>query len=114
MESITNIGRNIAFFRERHGLTQDDLADYLKLSNHTLISYYETGARTVPIDHLNKMADLFGVEVNVLLEESPEVAAANIAFAFKTDGLSPEDLNSISFCKKIVLNYLKMEKLLKK
>jgi hypothetical protein len=42
------------------------------------------------------------------LESNPDNATANIAFAFRAQNLTTEDLNSIAQFQKIVRNYMKM------
>jgi hypothetical protein len=56
------------------------------------------------------LADLFGIELEELLEEDQTIKEANVAFAFRSDNNSA-DLSNIASFKRIVLNYLKMEKL---
>ena len=47
-------------------MTQADLAEQLGISK-SAISMYERGAREPELDLLQRMADLFGVSVNVML-----------------------------------------------
>lgn len=102
------VGTNIHQFRDRLGSTQSSVAEYLGISRE-LISYYETGARPVPTDHLQKLADLFGIDAYDLLEADSAQQQANMAFAFRADELTPEDLGSIAAFQRIVNNYLKMK-----
>lgn len=107
------IGSNIKAYRERMRLTQEDVAGYLKIQRE-MVSYYENGTREVPMDSLKKLSDLFGAELHDLMEENASMSTANIAFAFRAEGLSAEDLNVISDFKKIVRNYLKISDLREK
>lgn len=102
------IGKNLAALREIRKLSQDEVAAFLGVSR-PLVSYYENGQRPISLPHLEKLSDLFGVEVSDLMEESTANQQANLAFAFRTDGLSVEDLNSIGDFQKVVKNYLKMK-----
>ena len=108
---MATVGMNIQAFREKMGLTQEDLATYLGLNNRETISYYENEERAVPIEHLDKLANLFGIESYDLLEGDLESLQAEIAFAFRADEIKSEDLVHIAFCRKIVKNYLKMIRL---
>lgn len=104
------IGNNIRNFRISQGYRQDDLAEYLAVTR-TMVSYYETGEREVPVASLNKLADLFGIDLEELLEDNSMVANANLAFAFRTETKVGTDTESIASFKRVVMNYLKMETL---
>ncbi len=108
--STTNhIGGTIKNFRERLGLTQENVAKYLNVKRE-MISYYERGERDVPVQQLEALADLFGVELIDLIEEDPARVQANVAFAFRSDDLSTVDLKGIAHFRKIVKNYLMLKK----
>lgn len=104
------IGRNIKAFRERLGLNQDQLAEFLGVKRE-MVSYYENGTRTVPLESIKKLADFFGVELIDLIEENADLKTANVAFAFRANELSPSDFENITTFRKIVKNYLKLTKL---
>lgn len=108
MEAI--IGRNIAKIRGTQGLTQENLASYLGVT-HAQISHYERGARKISLTELEKLADLFGVELSDLLEEDLELINLNLAFAFRSEETEDEDIKQIAKFKKLVKNYLKMKRL---
>jgi len=103
----TIIGRNIKSFRTTLGLSQRELADYLSLST-TMVTYYETGQRDISMVNLNKLADLFNVEISYLVEENEGVINLNAAVAFKKDKLTSKDINAIAGFRKIVRNYIKL------
>jgi len=111
MDPNTTIGANFRRFRERMGLTQDAMAQYLNISREE-VSYYENGKRPLPTSLISEAAKLFGIDPHVLLEENPEIAAANTALAFRAENLSADDLRQIADFRKIVLNYLQMKKAL--
>lgn len=102
------IGINIKALRERMGLTQEALANYLD-TNRECISYYENGQRTIPTSQLSKMADLFCVDEYDFYEEDLLHRGVNVAFAFRADELKAQDLQSIGEFKKIVRNYISMK-----
>ncbi len=110
MKQAEIIGRNLKSLREKRGLTQEEIADYLGISR-PIISYYEIGDRPVSLTHLEKLADLFGVEVADLSSEEPLVGEASLAFAFRKEGLSVSDLQSVGNFQSVVRNYLKMKRL---
>lgn len=105
------VSRNLARFRERLGLTQTALADYLGIRREE-VSYYENGRRAVPSAVLSKAAALFCIHEYDFYEEEEAAQDVNIAFAFRAGCLSEMDLPSIADFKKIVRNYLDMNKAL--
>jgi len=104
------IGANIRKYRKHNLLTQKDLADFLGCPRE-MISYYENGSRNPSIDVLNKLSDLFGIELCYLLEESSEIVDENIVLAFRKEDTNTEDYEEIASFKKILKNYIKMERL---
>lgn len=104
------IGQNVKRFRERLGLTQEALADYLEIPRE-VISYYETGAREIPVVKLNQIAQILYVDVADLLEEDEKVAKASAAFAFRANSLSKNDLANVGDFLKIVKNHIRMTEL---
>lgn len=104
------LGSNIRAFREKLGLQQKDLADFLGIKREN-ISYYETGTRNIPLAHLKKLSNLFGVTLRDLLSEDLTNRMLNIAFAFRADEFKKEDLEIISEFRKIVKNYIRLTKL---
>ena len=100
-------GDNIRMLRNKVGLTQEALAQYLNTSREQ-IAYYESGSRLVSSLHLSKLADLFCMNEYDFFEENLINKNINIAFAFRADTLQPTDLASIAKFKKIVRNYINM------
>lgn len=111
MNLYETIGKNLAFLREKRGLSQEEVAIYLGVKR-PVISYYETAEREIPLSHLENLADLFCVEVaDLTAEETSPEQQASFAFAFRTDGLTAADLHCIASFQKVVKNYLKMKHL---
>lgn len=108
------IGNNVKVLRNKYGFKQEEVANFLGLKNHVTISYYENGDRKIPLEHLSKIADLFGVELEVILSENPEEQLLNRVFAFRKEELKERDLETIANFHKIVKNYLKLRRLEKK
>lgn len=104
------IGSNIKKIRERLGYTQDDLANYLNVPRPT-ISYIETGERECSFDHLERLSVLFNMDLADLLEEDENAQTLNCVFAFRTNELTPTDLDSIADFQLVVKNYMKMKNL---
>ncbi len=109
MEAIT--GLLIKGLREKHGYTQDKLAAFLGLKNREMISFYENGEREIPLEVLERLSDLFGVELDVFFSNSIDEALAEVVFAFRKDDLNNEDMENMAAFGKIVKNYLKINNL---
>lgn len=110
MEIGEIIGANIASYRKKMGYTQDHIASFLG-SDRSTVSKYETNEREVSIVNLEKLADLFGIELEDLLEENSVTKVAGLAFAFRSDGMNENDMTCIAQFQKIVKNYLKIKEL---
>jgi transcriptional regulator with XRE-family HTH domain len=63
MDNKSIIGRNISFIRNLNNLTQDKVADYLKI-NRSTYSNYEASLREPDVDVLLKLSSLFGCELS--------------------------------------------------
>ena len=110
MEIGEIIGANIASYRKKIGYTQDHIANFLGTDRST-ISKYESNEREISIINLEKLANLFGVELEDLLEENSVTKTAGLAFAFRSAGMDENDMSSIAQFQKIVKNYLKIKEL---
>jgi transcriptional regulator with XRE-family HTH domain len=66
------IGARIKSLRESSGLTQSNVANYLKV-DQSLVSMVEKGKRSLTSDMLDKLAALFSVQVSAF-EESDTTA----------------------------------------
>ena len=107
------IGRNLKSLREANGYTQEQLSDYLAIKRSAYANY-EAGEREAPFEVLEKAADLFGCELSLLFEED-EIAVENmLVCVFRADDLNVDDMREVAAFKSIVMNYLKMERLLGK
>lgn len=100
-------GAILQAFRERNNLSQAVVASFLGIKRE-MLSYYENDSREAPISVLEKLADLYGVELADLFETEREQILANIAFAFRADGIKESDLNQIAQFRKVVKNYFKL------
>ena len=105
------IGKNIKAYRDINRFSQDTVANFLGVKRE-MMSYYENGSREIPFEVLNRLSDLYGVELSDFYEEDENLVKENVACAFRTDGLEMADLETIADFKAIVKNYLKMNHLL--
>ncbi|MEL1241556.1 helix-turn-helix domain-containing protein [Flavobacterium flavipallidum] len=109
MEATT--GLVIKGLREKYGYTQDKLAEFLGVKNREMISFYENDEREIPLEVLEKLSDLFGVELDVFFVENIDEALAEVVFAFRKDDLNNDDMENMAAFGKIVKNYLKINNL---
>lgn len=108
MEATT--GLVIKGLREIHGYTQEKLAGFLGIKRE-MVSFYENNEREVPLEILEKLSDLFGVELAVFFSETVEEAMAEVVFAFRKDSVIESDMEKLSDFGKIVKNYIKINRL---
>lgn len=103
------IGEKIKQFREQSGFTQSNIANFLDV-DQSLISKIEKNERTLTSSMLEKLATLFGVTVESILNENEP--AKGITFALRANEISTNDLETISAINRIALNLKFMSKLL--
>ena len=108
MEATT--GLVIKGLREKYGYTQDKVANYLGIKRE-MISFYENEGREVPLDVLEKLSDLYGVELDVFFVDNADDAIAEVVFAFRKDDMDNDDMDNMAAFGKIVKNYLKINNL---
>lgn len=108
MDSL-NIGSRMKELRKQAGFSQAIIAEYLQV-DQSLISKIEKGEREASTDLLKKLAELFGCKVSALINQDEDVSCLNVAF--RTNGMSSEDLNSIAVINKIALNLENMQRML--
>ena len=53
--------------REDHDLKQEDIASMLGIQQ-TVYSRYERGFQNIPLEHLVKLADYYGVSIDYIFE----------------------------------------------
>lgn len=69
---MNNLGLKLKLWRQKRGMTQEELAIQLNVSKAT-ISLYENNKRIPPLPKLIQMCEIFDVPINELTsEEEPE------------------------------------------
>ena len=69
---MTTIAQNISSYRTRTNMTQQQVADKLNVSNHT-ISKWELGINTPSVEDMQKLAQVFGVTITELVVDKPVI-----------------------------------------
>ena len=109
MATNVNIGYKVKQFREKLGLSQAQIANFLGV-DQSYISKCEKGERQFNVDLLEKLCNLFGCEITDLLAADSPVETLN--FAFRADEIDNDDLTAISDVNRIALNIREMKALL--
>lgn len=100
------IGENIKKLRINRGLSQNCLADFLGV-DQSMICKIEKGSRSLSADLLEKLSYLFGVPMSAFEKENlPE---ETLAYAFRSNEISADDLEAICAINKIALNLEEMD-----
>ena len=107
------IGRNLKALREANSYTQEQAAAFLGV-RRSAYANYETGEREAPIDVLEKACALFGCEMELLFDSDENAVKNMLVCAFRAGNLNDNDIAAVSAFKEIVLNYMKMDRLLAK
>ena len=105
------LGGNLKKVREANRFTQDQLAEFLRI-NRSTYSNYETGEREIPLELLEKTANLFGVDMYLFYEDDQAIVENMLACSFRVDNLNSADMEEIAQFKNIVKNYIKINNLL--
>lgn len=111
MNERTIISKNIKRMREACRFTQEQVSQFLGIGR-SAYSNYETGDRELPLEVMEKLADLYGCDLFLLYEEDDDIVKNMLTTAFRVDDLSADDMKQIADFKAVVKNYLKMDLLL--
>ena len=95
--------------RKESKITQEQLAKYLEV-DQSLITKMENGTRNLNITLVEKICNLFGCSEAYLMGEDDVYIPLN--FAFRSNGIQTEDLESIARVNKIVMNIRYMNEMM--
>lgn len=97
--SLEVMGRKLRNLREKSKLTEVQLAEFLKVDPE-VISKVENGQASLDVSLLEKLADLFCVEISTLIDEDVNLELNIISFK----NFSTKDLEAIAHLNRIYKN----------
>jgi transcriptional regulator with XRE-family HTH domain len=103
------IGKNAKSARESNGFSQANIAEFLKV-DQSLISKFEKGDRFLQADMLERLANLYGHKVSDFEYESG-LPKQRVKTAYRSTGLTSDDLDVIHDIKRIAMNLFYMAEL---
>lgn len=95
--------------RKESKITQEQLAKYLGV-DQSMITKLENGTRSLNVTLIEKICGLFGCSDAYLMGKEDSYIPLN--FAFRSNGIQAEDLESIAAINKIVMNIRYMNEML--
>lgn len=95
--------------RKESKITQEQLAKYLDV-DQTMVTKLENGTRSLNVAMIEKICNLFGCSDAYLLGEDDTYIPLN--FAFRSNGIQTEDLESIAVINKIAMNIRYMNEMI--
>ena len=107
MIDLKNVGRNIKCLREKSGLNQRQVAEFLDL-DQDMISKIEKGKINISESQIDKLANLFCCPVSSIVYGDEDLSCR---VAFRSNAITKEDLNGLSIINKIALNQFEMDKI---
>lgn len=107
MKDLTNVGRNIKILREKSGLNQKQVAEFLGL-DQSMISKIEKGERNISADLIERLANLFCCPVSSIVNGDEDLTCR---VAFRSNLITKEDLEALSLINRIALNQFEMDRI---
>jgi transcriptional regulator with XRE-family HTH domain len=108
MSKTVNIGRKLKGLRERMGLKQSQIAEFLDV-DQSLVSKFEKDERQINVDMLERLCGLFGCSISYFFEDAE---LKNLEYAMMSNNIKGEDLESIAEINRIAMNIRQMKDLL--
>ena len=106
----TIIGENAKRARESNGFSQASVADFLNV-DQSLISKFEKGERTIQSNILERLANLYGYSI-VDFERDGGIPNQPIKAAYRSSGMTLDDMEAIHDIRRIAINLFFMTSLL--
>jgi len=96
------IGENAKRARESNGFSQANVADFLNV-DQSLISKFEKGDRNLQSDMLERLANLYGYRISDF-EHEGGIPERRMKAAYRSSGISADDMKAIHDIKRIAMN----------
>jgi transcriptional regulator with XRE-family HTH domain len=103
------IGENAKRAREACGFSQANVAEFLKV-DQSLISKFEKGLRSLQADMLERLATLYGHYISDF-SCSGGIPGQQIKAAYRSSGITVDDMEAFHDIKRIALNLFYMTEL---
>lgn len=71
------LGKELKYIRKKAGLTQKQIAEYLNVSQTTVVSM-EAGTRRIKASEIEKLADLYWTDPYTLLNHTEDISVKHI------------------------------------
>lgn len=110
MVDLINVGRNIKSLREKSGLNQRQVAEFLDL-DQSVISKIEKSERNISASLADRLANLFCCPLSYILYGNEDL---NCRVDYRSNLITKEDLEALSLINKLVLNQFEMDKIARK
>lgn len=95
--------------RKNSKLTQSQMAEYLEI-DQSMVTKLENGSRVLNVTIIERICNLFGCSEEYLLGQSD--AYIPLTFAFRSNGIQSDDLQSIADVNKIAMNISYMNEMI--
>lgn len=105
------VGEKIKFFREKAGLKQTQVAEYLGI-DQTYLSKIESNERNIPVELLEELAVLYRIDIEDFEKENIEISP--ITFSLRSKDIKDEDLHTLAKINRIAHNSKLMSDLIKR
>jgi transcriptional regulator with XRE-family HTH domain len=112
MKMRKNISRNLLNYRKKYGYSQEHIANYLDIEKR-IINDYENVKRDISLVHLNKLCDLFNIELEDFIKPIPINKIKKLVIPINHN-VTKQDMISIASFHRAINNYIKMNEMIKK
>jgi transcriptional regulator with XRE-family HTH domain len=108
--TLKDVGIKLKTMREQNDLTQEIISAFLNI-DQSLLSKIENGEKSIPVEVLEELATLYGVNLSYFEESDSSVQPLTITL--KPDEIDEKDLETISIVNRVALNCNFITKLLR-
>jgi len=108
--TLKDVGIKLKTMREQNDLTQEIISAFLNI-DQSLLSKIENGEKSIPVEVLEELATLYGVNLSYFEESYSSVQPLTITL--KPDEIDEKDLETISIVNRVALNCNFITKLLR-